>query len=292
MKYVSFLYEKEQRFGVWLEEEEKVIDCFQYFKDKGKHISTLVDLIKTDMHDEMINLLEKNDQYSISINAITLLAPIPKVNKNVLCVGKNYRDHAIEMGSEKDIPSDPMIFTKAPTTISNPNEVLSFSQDVSEQLDYEGELAIVIGKDGKRISREDAMEHVFGYTIVNDITARDLQKKHGQFFIGKSLNQSCPMGPAILHRSAIEDPHQLNIVTAINNEVRQNGNTSDLIFDIPELISVLSKGMTLEAGDIIATGTPSGVGKGFKPPKFLRDGDKITISIEGIGSLQNEISIG
>ncbi|WP_270181574.1 fumarylacetoacetate hydrolase family protein [Alkalihalobacillus sp. CinArs1] len=292
MKYVSFLYEKEQRFGVWLEEEEKVIDCFKYFKDKGKQISTLVDLIKNDMHDEMINLLEKNDQYSISINEITLLAPIPKVNKNVLCVGKNYRDHAIEMGSEKDIPSDPMIFTKAPTTISNPNEVLSFSQDVSEQLDYEGELAIVIGKDGKRISREDAMEHVFGYTIVNDITARDLQKKHGQFFIGKSLDQSCPMGPAILHRSAIEDPHQLNIVTAINNEVRQNGNTSDLIFDIPELISVLSKGMTLEAGDIIATGTPSGVGKGFKPPKFLRDGDKITISIEGIGSLQNEISIG
>ncbi|MCA0987747.1 fumarylacetoacetate hydrolase family protein [Guptibacillus algicola] len=293
MKYISFLYKGQNRFGVWLEEEEAVLDCFSYFQAKGESVSTLLDFISKDRHDEIeILLQESKNWYHVSIEDITLTAPIQRPLKNIFCVGKNYKDHAIEMGSEKDIPTNPMIFTKAPTSIANPNELLSFSSEVSTQLDYEGELAIVIGKDGKGISREDAMDHVFGYTIVNDITARDLQKKHGQFFIGKSLDQSCPMGPVILHHSALEDPHKLNIVTTINGEVRQDGNTEDLIFDIRELVSVLSKGMTLEAGDIIATGTPSGVGKGFKPPKFLKHGDKIAISIEGIGSLQNEVNIG
>ncbi|WP_377889686.1 fumarylacetoacetate hydrolase family protein [Alkalihalobacillus sp. R86527] len=293
MKYISFLYKGENRFGVWLEEEKTVIDCSEYFQDKGESVSTLVDLIRKDCHGEVEFLMEQSEEkYRLSAEDITLISPIQRPLKNIFCVGKNYKDHAIEMGSEKDIPTSPMIFTKAPTSVANPNELLLFPSDVSSQLDYEGELAIIIGKGGKGISRQEALDHVFGYTIVNDITARDLQKKHGQFFIGKSLDQSCPMGPVILHHSAIADPHKLNIVTRINDEVRQDGSTEDLIFDIPELLSVLSKGMTLEAGDIIATGTPSGVGKGFKPPKFLKHGDKITISIEGIGSLQNEISIG
>lgn len=294
MKYVSFHYQDDFRFGVWVEEKEMVLDCTKYYKEKGEYVPSLLDFIKDKKHEEIERLLAgaEADNYFIPCRELTFKAPIIRPTKNIFCVGKNYRDHAIEMGSEKDIPKHPMIFTKAPTSIAAGNEVLSFSRDVSSELDYEGELAIIIGENGRAISREEAMDFVFGYTILNDITARDLQKKHGQFFLGKSLDQSCPMGPAIVHSSAMNNPHHLSITTEVNGEVRQDGNTSDLIFDIPELISVLSKGMTLEAGDIIATGTPSGVGKGFHPPRFLRNGDRVTISIEGIGLLENEISIG
>ncbi|KMM38951.1 fumarylacetoacetate hydrolase family protein [Guptibacillus hwajinpoensis] len=290
MKFISFTAEKEERFGVLHEEESIVVDLYSYFRDKGVDLPTLLSCIQT----ENINIEEVrrvSESYNISIENVYLQAPIPKPLKNIFCVGKNYRDHAIEMGSEKDIPEHPMIFTKAPTSVSAPEEVLSFSKGVSEAIDYEGELAVVIGKKGKGISREHAMDYVFGYTIINDITARDLQKKHGQFFVGKSLDHSCPIGPAILHASNVRNPHDLNLVTLVNGEVRQNGHTSDLIFDIPELIHVLSKGMTLEAGDIIATGTPSGVGKGFNPPKYLADRDCVEIRIEGIGALRNEVSI-
>ncbi|WP_394172785.1 fumarylacetoacetate hydrolase family protein [Guptibacillus hwajinpoensis] len=290
MKFISFTAEKEERFGVLHEEESIVVDLYSYFRDKGVDLPTLLSFIQI----ENINIEEVrrvSESYNISIENVYLQAPIPKPLKNIFCVGKNYRDHAIEMGSEKDIPEHPMIFTKAPTSVSAPEEVLSFSKGVSEAIDYEGELAVVIGKKGKGISREHAMDYVFGYTIINDITARDLQKKHGQFFVGKSLDHSCPIGPAILHASNVRNPHDLDLITLVNGEVRQDGHTSDLIFDIPELIHVLSKGMTLEAGDIIATGTPSGVGKGFNPPKYLTDRDCVEIRIEGIGALRNEVSI-
>ncbi|MDP4550727.1 fumarylacetoacetate hydrolase family protein [Alkalihalobacillus macyae] len=290
MRFISFTVEKEERFGVLYEEESIVVDLYSYFRDKGVDLPTLLSFIQT----ENINIEEVrgvSESYQLSMENVYLQAPIPKPLKNIFCVGKNYRDHAIEMGSEKDIPEHPMIFTKAPTSVSAPEDVLSFSKGVSEALDYEGELAVVIGKKGKSISREHAMDYVFGYTILNDITARDLQKKHGQFFVGKSLDHSCPIGPAILHASNVRNPHDFDLITLVNGEVRQDGHTSDLIFDIPELIHVLSKGMTLEAGDIIATGTPSGVGKGYNPPKYLADRDRVEIRIEGIGALRNEISI-
>lgn len=290
MKFISFTVEKEERFGVLHEEESIVVDLYSYFRDKGEDMPTLLSFIQT----ENINLEEVkgvSDSYHLLKETVHLQAPIPKPLKNIFCVGKNYRDHAIEMGSEKDIPDHPMIFTKATTSVSAPEEVLSFSKGVSEAFDYEGELAVVIGKKGKGISCEQAMDYVFGYTILNDITARDLQKKHGQFFVGKSLDHSCPIGPVILHGSNVRNPHDFDLMTLVNGEVRQDGHTSDLIFDIPELIHVLSKGMTLEAGDIIATGTPSGVGKGFNPPKYLDDRDCVEIRIEGIGALRNEISI-
>ncbi|WP_347550833.1 fumarylacetoacetate hydrolase family protein [Pseudalkalibacillus hwajinpoensis] len=288
MRFISFRLKEEKRFGVWLQEEEIVIDLHSYYLDREERINTLLAFIQSgkQVNEEW---QEISSTYHIPYHDVVLEAPIPRPAKNVFCVGKNYRDHAIEMGSEKDIPEHPMIFTKAPTTVSAPHEVLTFPKDMSEALDYEGELAVVIGQEGKRIAKEDAFDYIFGYTIVNDLTARDLQKKHGQFFVGKSLDGSCPMGPAIVHASAIENPHQLTLTTRVNKELRQNGSTSDLIFDIPELIHVLSKGMTLEPGDIIATGTPAGVGKGFKPPKYLTDGDVISIEIEGIGTLQNEI---
>jgi len=290
MKFVSFKDKKAVGFGILDEKNQQIINLKTYFHDQGLDMPDLRTFIQ---HGELHldDITEFSAQYNVLVEDVEIIAPIMKPAKNIVCVGKNYRDHAIEMGSEKDIPKHPMIFTKAPTTVSNPDQVLTFERELAEALDYEGELAIVIGKEGKGINMNEAMEYVFGYTIINDLTARDLQKKHGQFFVGKSLDQSCPMGPAIVHKSSLIDPHQLTIVTKVNGDVRQNGNTSDFIFNIPELIHVLSRGMTLEPGDIIATGTPAGVGKGFNPPKYLGDGDVIEIDIEGIGTLRNEISI-
>lgn len=221
------------------------------------------------------------------IESVTVLAPVPKPAKNVFCVGKNYAEHAIEMGSKDDIPEHVMVFTKAPTSVIGHKAAILDHKEVTEQLDYEGELAVVIGKRGIGIKREEALDYVFGYTIINDVTARDLQARHKQFFIGKSLDTTCPMGPWIVHKSAIGNPNNLNIQTLVNGEVRQDSNTEHFIFPVEEIISVLSKGMTLEPGDIIATGTPAGVGKGFKPPRFLKSGDTIEISVEGIGTLSN-----
>lgn len=216
-------------------------------------------------------------------------APIPRPAKNIFCVGKNYVDHALEMGSEADIPEHVMLFSKAPTSVIGHGTSIPNHEEVTNQLDYEGELAVVIGKTGKAIQKEHALDYVFGYTILNDITARDLQARHKQFLLGKSLDGSCPMGPYIVEKSEINNPNQLDIETKVNGESRQKSNTKHFIFPIEEIIEVLSKGMTLEPGDIIATGTPAGVGKGFKPPRFLTKGDCIEITIDKIGTLKNSI---
>jgi len=231
-----------------------------------------------------------SEEEYFSLEEVTLLSPVTKPPKNILCVGKNYVDHAIEMGSKDDIPEHLMVFTKAPTTIIGPNEQIDNHLSITKQLDYEGELAIVIGKKGRNIKKEDALDYVFGYTIVNDITARDLQAKHKQFFLGKSLDTSCPMGPVLVHKENLSDPNHLHIETKINGEVRQSSNTKHFIFSVEEMISTISLGMTLEPGDVIATGTPAGVGKGFQPPRFLNPGDQIEITIEGIGTLSNKVS--
>ncbi|MDQ0268788.1 fumarylacetoacetate hydrolase family protein [Cytobacillus purgationiresistens] len=225
----------------------------------------------------------------LPLDAVEILAPIPRPSKNVFCVGKNYAKHAIEMGSAADIPEDIIVFTKSPTAVTGSDmEVLNHSK-LTSQLDYEGELAVVIGKKGKGISEEDALDYVFGYTIVNDITARDLQSKHKQYFIGKSLDTSCPMGPWIVDSATIDNPNSLTIQTKVNGELRQDSNTQQFIFPVEKVIAILSQGMTLEPGDIIATGTPAGVGKGFKPPRFLKPGDEIEISVENIGTLTNRL---
>lgn len=235
---------------------------------------------------------EQKDQanFYIPMEKVKFLAPIPRPRKNIFCVGKNYVEHAIEMGSKEDIPEHIMVFTKAPTTVIGHLDDVLEHKEVTEQLDYEGELAVVIGKRGKEIEKENALDYIFGYTILNDITARDLQKKHKQFFIGKSLDTSAPMGPWIVTSDSITNPNSLNITTTVNGEVRQQSNTTHFIFPIEEVISVLSKGMTLEPGDIIATGTPAGVGKGFNPPRFLKAGDTMEISVEGIGTLINKVA--
>ncbi|MCD7034906.1 fumarylacetoacetate hydrolase family protein [Metabacillus sp. GX 13764] len=236
-----------------------------------------------------LNKSEETESFIYPLKDVQLLAPIPRPNKNIYCVGKNYRDHAIEMGSEADIPEYVMLFSKAPTSVIGPGEKIDPHLHITNELDYEGELAVIIGKKGKGIPEEEAMDYVFGYTVLNDVTARNLQSRHKQFLLGKSLDTSCPMGPYIVHKSAVEDPYSLKVETRVNGELRQSGETKDMIFSIEKVISVISQGTTLEPGDVIATGTPSGVGKGFNPPKFLQSGDEIEIVIEGVGTLKNQV---
>jgi 2-keto-4-pentenoate hydratase/2-oxohepta-3-ene-1,7-dioic acid hydratase in catechol pathway len=229
----------------------------------------------------------------IPLAEVQLLAPIRPRN-NVMCVGKNYFEHAKEFAgsgfdaSQKQIvPDEPVIFTKALSSLANPGDDVRVSDDPTHTSDYEGELGVVIGPGGHQISAADAWDHVYGYTIVNDVTVRDLQKKHIQFFIGKSAHTYCPMGPALVTADEIADVTALRLQTRVNGELRQDTTIKDLIFDIPRLISAISAAVLLEPGDVIATGTPVGVGLGFTPPKFLVPGDVMEVSIDGLGSLRN-----
>ncbi|MGW7024616.1 fumarylacetoacetate hydrolase family protein [Streptomyces decoyicus] len=226
---------------------------------------------------------------------VELLAPLPRPPRNILCVGKNYRDHAEEFdrsgfnaAATGAVPEAPMIFTKPPETVTGHRASIRLPRKVTGCLDYEAELAVVIGRTGRSISREEAHRHIFGYTIVNDITARDLQARHGQWFLGKALDSSCPMGPWIVTADEI-DPAAQRIRCWVNDELRQEADTGDLVFDIPALIETISAGTTLLPGDVIATGTPAGVGAGFTPPRFLTDGDSVRIEISGIGTLANTV---
>ncbi|MBM7693997.1 2-keto-4-pentenoate hydratase/2-oxohepta-3-ene-1,7-dioic acid hydratase in catechol pathway [Peribacillus deserti] len=298
MKLATILHNNEQMAVVADDQNKQYLHIGQAAEqllNKKLNTSSMLDCIRmgeefTDAVvnvQEAVNSAENPNLFYISFDHAELLAPIPRPNKNIFCVGKNYAEHAIEMGSEADIPEHVMLFSKTPTTVIGAGEYVPNHEGVTDSLDYEGELAVIIGKTGKDIEAHSALEYIFGYTIINDVTARDLQAKHKQFLLGKSLDGSCPMGPYIVHHSAVPDPSNLDIETKINGEVRQKSNTSRFIFSIEDIISTISKGMTLEAGDIIATGTPAGVGKGFQPPKYLKSGDTMEISIEGIGTLTN-----
>lgn len=222
-----------------------------------------------------------------------LLAPIPRPRRNVVCLGLNYAEHAKESaearGRAADVPTYPIFFTKATHTVIGPDEPIPFDPSVSEQIDWEAELAVIIGRSGKNIPADQAMDYVFGYTGLNDISARDLQSQHRQFFKGKSLDGSCPLGPWIVTADEIAAPHNLQIVCRVNSVTKQESNTGMMIFDIPAIIATLSLGMTLDPGDIIATGTPAGVGFARTPPEFLRPGDTVEVEIEGIGVLRNPV---
>lgn len=230
----------------------------------------------------------------VSIHEYRLLAPIPSPRRNIFCVGKNYHEHAREFqrsgfdSTKEEVPPLPSFFTKPASSVIGPNGTVHSHHDVTKQMDYENELAVVIGKGGRGIKRADADRHVWGYTIINDVTARDLQKQARQWFLGKCLDTFCPMGPWIVTADEIGATH-LTLKTWINGELRQNANTRDLIFDIPTLIEVLSAAMSLDPGDIISTGTAAGVGIGFNPPKFLNSGDQMKLEISGIGSLINAV---
>jgi 2-keto-4-pentenoate hydratase/2-oxohepta-3-ene-1,7-dioic acid hydratase in catechol pathway len=231
---------------------------------------------------------------AIPLADVKLLAPIPTPRRNVMCVGKNYAEHAresYEARGEQIITTEyPVIFTKATTAINGPYDDIPFDAAVSTQIDYEAELAVIIGRPIKNAGREEALAAVFGYTVLNDVTARDLQNLHKQFFKGKSLDGSCPMGPWIVTADELPNPYARRITCHVNGELRQDSAAETMTFDIPALIGHLSRGMTLLPGDIIATGTPSGVGFAMKPPVFLRPGDVVECAIEGIGAIRNRIS--
>lgn len=222
-----------------------------------------------------------------------LLAPVPRPPRNIICLGLNYAEHARESQATKgqpvELPEHPVVFTKATSSVTGPRADIPLDPAVTTQLDWEVELAVVIGRGGRHIAPEDAMEHVLGYTVINDLSARDLQFRHKQFFLGKSLDGACPMGPAIVTRDAIPDPHDLALWCDVNGERQQHGHTSDQIFRINETIARLSTIMTLEPGDILSTGTPSGVGFAQEPPRFLAPGDRVECGVEGIGTLRNRI---
>ena len=270
---------------------------------------TVVDLTKAGLPSDMTALIDlggsaleaaseavERSEDPLPLGAVRLHAPVPRPPKNVMCVGRNYREHATEFSrsgfdaSERsEVPEHPVIFTKAVSSIVGPEEPIVLDNDPTGTVDYEGELAVVIGRAGRRIAPSDADDHVFGYTIVNDVTARDLQQRHVQWFLGKSVDTFCPMGPVIVTADELPDIGASRLRTRVNDELRQEAPISELIFDVPSLIATISATTSLEAGDVIATGTPAGAGIGADPPRFLSPGDRVEVSIDGIGTLGNPV---
>ena len=297
MKLLSFRFEGQTLYGPKVKREEAVWDALAlatYYENTSLPTTIIEGVaLGLDFVEAIRKLVDRAEKdvdasgYKYSFSSIEWLAPIPRTPKNVICVGKNYFDHATEMGDEAP-PEKLMIFTKSPTTIAADEQQLPIHSEVTENLDYEGELAVVISKKGNNIPSQLAYDYIFGYTIANDITARDIQKAHGQYFLGKSLDATCPMGPYLVTKDELPNPNNLSIVTKVNDDIRQNSNTELMIFNIEQIIAEISRFVTLEPGDVILTGTPAGVGKGMNPPVFLKKGDTVKISIEGIGTLSNQ----
>jgi 2-keto-4-pentenoate hydratase/2-oxohepta-3-ene-1,7-dioic acid hydratase in catechol pathway len=232
---------------------------------------------------------------AVPLEAAKLLAPV-RPAKNVFCVGRNYMGHAEEVarasGRELKLPNVPTFFTKAPTAIADPGATLHLSAAVSQEYDWEAELAVVIGTRCRDVAESEALDVVFGYTCLNDVTARDLQREHQQWFKGKSLDDTCPIGPWIVSADEVGDPQALDIAIRIDGTVKQSSTTASMIFNVRQIIASLTRGMTLEPGDVIATGTPDGVGMARTPPEFLRDGMTMDVEIEKIGVLHNIVALG
>ena len=287
MKFITFLRDDAALPGLWLGGGR--------IADLSQAAGSIVELIEAGEEGlEAARRLAEDEDVNLSAAAVQLLAPIPRTRKNVFCVGRNYVDHVKEGArfpgaAEVKLPEVPQFFTKAPTAINAPGAAVRLDEGLTKLLDYEVELAVVIGKAGRDIPRERAFEHVFGYTIANDVTARDLQRRHDQWFKGKSLDTSLPLGPWIVDAAEIGDPTTLELSLTVNGQERQRATASMMIFDIPAIIASLSGGMTLEPGDIIATGTPSGVGYAMTPPQGLKDGDVVVARIDRIGELESPI---
>lgn len=309
MRLVSFSSSALPRIRLGLVQGQEVVD-----------VDLAARAVNMRPYDQMLDLLEQQDEGLRTLQAILekaggrpfsevrafahpgavhdlskvhLAAPIPRPRKNILCLGRNYHEHALESyqsrGQERPQGDAPVIFTKATTTINGPYGQIVIDPALSTQVDWEAELAVVIGKTGKNIPEEQALAYVFGYTVLNDVTARDIQDRFKQFFKGKSLDGYCPIGPWIVTADEIPDPQELGLRLRVNGVTKQEGHTRDMIYQVKTIIAILSQGMTLEPGDIIATGTPSGVGFARKPPEFLKAGDVLETEIDGIGLLRNEV---
>lgn len=258
---------------------------------------SMLDLVRAEPAAQALVQKAARSKSAIPLAEVRLEAPFTQLLRNILCVGKNYRAHAAEFeasgfdatSQKVAVPAHPIIFTKGSNTVIANDDPIPASADATASVDYEGELAVVIGRRGRGISPQAAFDHVFGYTLVNDVTSRALQRQHSQWFLGKNLDGFCPMGPALVTRDEIPDVGALRLTTHVNGELRQDASVADLIFDIPTLIATISAQITLEPGDIIATGTPEGVGIGFTPPRYLRPGDSVSVTVSGIGTLSNPV---
>ena len=294
MRFVTFKKNSMIRVGLEIL-DSGIIDINKANKNLPNDLNKIIKNY-TEVEDQIQNINNaRNIHYSI--NEVKLLSPIPVPVRDIICVGKNYAEHAKEvqkssfstLQEKRHVPNVPIIFNKATTSVIGPNDKIELTNDQTNTTDYEGELGVIIGKRSKNIKYANATDAIFGYTIINDVTARKLQNNHKQWFIGKSPDTYCPIGPCIITKDEIENINNVKIQTTVNGEIRQTGIVKDMIFNISTIIETLTKSMTLLEGDIIATGTPSGVGIGFDPPKFLKSGDKIKISVDPIGILENDV---
>ncbi|HYW76523.1 MAG TPA: fumarylacetoacetate hydrolase family protein [Gammaproteobacteria bacterium] len=293
MKLATYRYHDEQHLGLVDRENACIYPATACVPGAPDELIAWVKRYGVDMPQVSYENVE-----ALPLAHVSLEAPIPKPERNIMCVGKNYLAHANEFSRSgfdrsdnakaAEAPEAPIIFTKAPSSVIGPGGAVRYPAGLSEKLDYEAEVGVVIGRGGRGIRRSEAYSHVFGYVIINDVTARDLQALHRQWFIGKSMDTFCPMGPWVVTSDEI-DPENLSVRCWVNDELRQDANTRDLIFDIPTLVETLSAGITLMPGDIIATGTPQGVGIGFDPPRFLKPGDRMRVAIDGLGELENSV---
>ncbi|CRI09719.1 Fumarylacetoacetate hydrolase family protein [Staphylococcus argenteus] len=299
MKFLSFKYNDRTSYGVKVKREDAVWDLTLVFADFAEgdfHPKTLLAGLQQnhtlDFQEQVRKAVVaaegsgRAEDYKISFNDIEFLPPVTPPN-NVIAFGRNYKDHANELNHEVERL---YVFTKAASSLTGDNATIPNHKDITDQLDYEGELGIVIGKSGEKIPKALALDYVYGYTIINDITDRKAQNEQDQAFLSKSLTGGCPMGPYIVTKDELPLPENVNIVTKVNNEIRQDGNTSEMILKIDELIEEISKYVALHPGDIIATGTPAGVGAGMQPPKFLQPGDEVKVTIDNIGTLTTYIA--
>jgi 2-keto-4-pentenoate hydratase/2-oxohepta-3-ene-1,7-dioic acid hydratase in catechol pathway len=293
MKFITFRHDGVAHVGALTADGKKIVDLTEAGVASG-----MLDLIERfDSLREKIGAVVSSGT-TRPVDRIEILAPIPVPRRNIFCVGKNYYDHAAEFGSSgfdsgsvggNEIPEYPIIFTKPPSSVIGPGVGIQSALDPYNSVDYEAELAVVIGQAGRVGEADDPMSFVFGYTIINDVTSRELQKRHKQWVLGKGIDTFAPMGPAIVTADTIPDVTALTIQLWVNDERRQSASIGDLIFDVPTLIRSIGRSITLQPGDIIATGTPVGVGIGFKPPRYLKPGDRVRIEVSSLGTLENPV---
>lgn len=292
MRLVTYLEDGSARLGAVV--GDRVVDLNR--ASGGAVPSTMLELLaRGDAGIEQARAaLSGAEGQGVELSSVTLLSPVPRPPKNPMALGLNYREHAIESATAKGqpvvFPAVPMIFSKAATSVIGPGAAIEIDDRATQQVDWEIELAIVIGTTAKNVRKEDAFNYIAGYTVANDVSARDLQFAHVQFFRGKSQDTHCPLGPWLVTRDEIPDPGDLDVKLRVNGVTKQDSNTSELIFDIPTIIETLSAGMTLEPGDVILTGTPSGVGFARNPQEFLKPGDVVEAEIEKIGVLRNPVT--
>jgi 2-keto-4-pentenoate hydratase/2-oxohepta-3-ene-1,7-dioic acid hydratase in catechol pathway len=301
MRYATFSLPDETRTRLGVARDGKLFDVHALLSDADAIPRTLPELIASGRHtwSRVSELLTRALTAGPSASAthraddVRWHAPTGRPTKNVVCLGLNYISHAKESaqarGREFKIPEAPVFFTKATTSVTGPYDPIPWDPSVTSQVDYEAELGVIIGIPGRDIPRRQALDHVFGYTVVNDVSARDVQKSHLQWFKGKSLDGFCPLGPVVVTADEFGDPQSKSIALRVNGVEKQNSTTANMIFPVDVIIESLSRGLTLDAGDLIATGTPEGVGLGRTPPEFLGDGDLVETEVEGIGVLRNRV---